>query len=128
MAAPGQDAASRTAALKASKTAKDQEWFQGRHWRVCAEISGRRELGGHRIDYHQGFFQVTGPAVFQTPFGHKGRSGYLIQETDAAGTDLPGTVPQAFGRGALRGAIERFGAVSGLPKRDPRRSGAEWAP
>jgi hypothetical protein len=121
-----QDAADRGNSLQASRAARNSAWFEGRFWRVCTEVTGRREMNGVRFEYFQGFFQVAPPALFQTPHGSKGRSGYLIRETDAAGADIPGGTMQTFGRGALLRANELFGSVSGLPRRDPRRSGAAW--
>ena len=86
------------AALRHSREQKLLSWFSGRHWRVCAEITGNREKDGFRISYFRGYFQVTAPAVFQTPFG----------------------------RIALERASESFRTVTGLPERDPRRHGAAW--
>lgn len=116
-----------TAGLRYSREDRQQAWFgDGRHWRVCGEITGNRIKDGFKVFYFRGFFQVAPPGVFQTPFGYKGRSGYLIQETDAEGKDLPGTAPQTFGRMALARANNIHHSVTGLPERDPRRHDARW--
>ena len=124
---PAQDAAARAEYLRSSSRQKFEQWFKDRHWRVCTEMTGNRVKDGYIVIYYKGFFQVTPPGTFQTPLGHRGRSGYLIQETDAGGTDLPGTEPVPFGRAALLHAIEEFGLVKDLPKRDPRRRAGTWA-
>jgi len=116
----------RTAALHASSEEKYLSWFRDRHWRVSTEITGDRTKDGHKIFYFKGFFQVEGPGVFQTPLRHKGRKGYLIQETGADGKDLPGTKPVPFGRTVLERASGQFGHITGLPKRDPRRRAGKW--
>jgi hypothetical protein len=104
---------------------KFEQWFSGRHWRVASEVSGERagEAAGLPPDcevrYQDGFFAVRPPHVFRTPLGHSGRQGYLITETDADGNDLPGAIRAAFGRTTLTRAVREYGAVSGLPAKDP---------
>lgn len=110
--------------LQRSRDAKFDLWFRDRHWRVMTEESGDRTWDGEDADgnqvtlvvhYDSGHFVIDQPGVFQTPLGHKGRAGFIIRETDAEGADLPGNITAAFGRAALERAIERYGAVTGLP-------------
>ncbi len=122
------DAAAQAELLRRAREEKFAGWFRGRYWRVCHEITGNREKDGFVVSYFRGHFQVKAPAVFQTPLGHKGRSGYLIQEINSAGSDLPGTQPHPFGRKALEHAISLYHSVTGLPERDPRRHGVSWLP
>lgn len=124
-----QDMTAKVARLAQTRDKQITDWFEGRHWRVCREITGNRELAGHRVGFFRGYFTITPPAVFQTPQGRRGRAGYLMQETDMFGRDLPGTDPLPFGRQALETANRRFpGAVTSLPKTDPRRKGVSWLP
>jgi hypothetical protein len=124
---PSPDKDARLATLASSREEKFDHWFAGRCWRVCTEITGPRVLDGHRIDYYRGYFLMEPPGTFQTPLGHRGRQGYLIQEISMEdGTDCP-TDPVAFGRQALEKAIERYGLITGLPRRDPRRRGTVWS-
>jgi hypothetical protein len=123
---PSQDAATRLQTLADSRESKFRHWFENRRWRVCHEITGTWTKDGHRISYFRGFFQMDPPGTFQTPLGHRGRKGYLIQETEPDGTDCQ-TEPVAFGRQALERAQERFGLITGLPPRDPRRRAAKWS-
>jgi hypothetical protein len=121
-----QDNRGRAETLARSRAEKFDSWFATRRWRVCAEVSGLRERDGHKVLYHRGFFKIEPPGVFQTPLGHKGRTGYLVQEVDGEGHDKEGTSPVAFGRRTLEHAINSYAAVTGLPEKDPKRAAGKW--
>lgn len=112
---------------EAAKDARDKRlraWFGKRRWRVMTEMSGerRQRLGVARemsvVRYDQGeFWIITRDRVFQTPFGYKGRHGFLIIEVDPeTGADLNPLSVAAFGYGVLTKAQELFKSFpDGLP-------------
>lgn len=106
---------SRASQIKGAKRQKLDEWFKGRQWRICTELSGPVE-GGVCKD---GQIILAAPAEFQTPLGNRGRRGYIVQEVDAAGNDLS-TRPQIFGIQVLRETQELYGAIVNLPPKRPR--------
>lgn len=106
-------------ALRQRREARFDSWFRDRRWRVCTEITGDRVSDTGIVRYSGGFFRMDPPGIFQTPLGHKGRAGYLIQEVDPDGGDRD-VPPVPFGRRTLEHAIEKYGAVSGLPAKDPK--------
>jgi hypothetical protein len=110
--------AGRGDALRQRREARFDEWFKDRRWRVCAEMNGEREANGSTVHYRGGFFRIDPPAVFQTPLGHKGRSGYLVQEVDKEGRDIPDS-RHPFGRRTLEHAVSAYQSVTGLPAKDP---------
>lgn len=89
-------------------------WFKDRRWRVRTELDGSVTLGGVKITYAKGAFEIAQPGVYVTPLGSSGRKGYVIVETDGDGHDIPGT-GTALGEAALRRAQEAFGTITGLP-------------
>jgi hypothetical protein len=85
--------------------------FKNRHWRVCTEVNGELESeGGNKVTYVNGRFTVDPPAGFSV--------GYLIQETDEGGADLPDSKRMAVGLDSLRRAAEEYGSITGLPSED----------
>ena len=105
----------RSVNIRASKHAKFEDWFQGRRWRICTELSGPVDGG----TCTEGEIKLTAPAVFQTPFGNKGRHGFIIQEVSTDGRDLA-TRPATFGLKVLREATELYGSITNLPAPRPR--------
>lgn len=90
-------------------------WFSGRRWRVATEATCVRDTpDGDRVTYEQGEFWVSEPAVYQTPLGRRGRHGFILQEVDEAGSDIPGS-RAAFGATALRRAFDLFGSIINMP-------------
>lgn len=92
-------------------------WFGTRRWRVMREVTGNVIMGGVKIAYAAGEFQIDQPGVFVTPMGHRGRRGFLLIETDEAGHDIAGSW-QAFGEATLRRAAAAYGTVDGLPEQE----------
>jgi hypothetical protein len=91
-------------------------WFAKRYWRVLSERTGAVTLGGVRIAYDQGVFDIDPPGVFISPFGVRARHGVAVIEIDADGHDLPGT-GTAFAESVLRRASETYGTITGLPEK-----------
>jgi hypothetical protein len=54
------------------------EWFNGRSWRVCTELTYDNPV----MRVKQGEFWIKGGKVFKTPFGNRGTHGYILQEVD----------------------------------------------
>lgn len=123
-----------------AKEARDRRlrgWFEKRRWRVMTEMSGERRKNlpckpGEpqqvaSIRYDQGEFWYTSPqGVFQTPFGYKGRHGFLIVELDPeTGNDLSPRNVVAFGHAVLAKAQDLWKCFpDGLPaeRKHPPRS------
>jgi hypothetical protein len=100
-----------------SSTGKWDEYFKGRHWRVAEELTGTVKIkvkGGAYIPvtFNRGAFRVAAPGAFVSPLStNKGRTGMVLQETDATGvTDIPGG-RVAFGAPAVQKAREQYQAV-----------------
>lgn len=102
----------RSESLKAAREASFARWFAGRRWRIATEESGTEEReGGVKIVYERGEFWVQPPGKFQTPLGHKGRHGYVLQEVDPhTGQDIEGS-RSTWGAQALRKAREQYRAI-----------------
>jgi hypothetical protein len=112
----------RRKALQESRQRRYAEYFDGRKWRIA------------------GKFQLPKGQAFQTPFGHKGRAGWIIQEV-VGGTDVPAArkdkgvwydaadrvVRAAFGWTTLTQAEKMFPGcmVDGVPSRPPRSKPGE---
>ncbi len=92
-------------------------WFGQRHWRVLTERTGVITIGGVRIAYSKGVFDISPPGVFTTPFGTRGRHGFVVIEVDDDGKDIPGS-GSAFGEAVLRRANAAYNTISGLPAED----------
>lgn len=106
----------RSASIRESRAARMSYWFKGRQWRICTELSGPVDGG----TCTEGEVRLTAPSVFQTPFGHRGRHGYIIQEVARSdGRDLS-TRPVTFGLKVLREAQELYGSIVNLPPPRPR--------
>lgn len=90
-------------------------WFEGRRWRVMTELDGTVTVGGVRFTYCKGAFEIEPPGVFVTPFGSRGRHGFVIIETGEDGRDIPGT-GTSFGGAVLHRANEAYHTISGLPE------------
>lgn len=105
----------RSEAATKARDARLAKWFEVRRWRVRIEDSATRKVGKTEVTYAQGEFWITGDHVFQTPFGYKGRHGFIIQEIDpVAGADIGD--PVCFGHAVLdkaQGLYQCFPA--GLP-------------
>jgi hypothetical protein len=120
---------SRSEAAKAQRDKRLTDWFGTRRWRVCTEVSGERKDGRDTVVYDHGEFWIigggarSGRPTFQTPFGHNGVHGFVIQEVDGAGQDL-GTEPVCFGHALLAKVHALYKCFpAGLPperKRPPR--------
>lgn len=98
---------------------KLDSWFGHRHWRVLTELTGAVTAGGVQITYDQGAFEVALPGAYVTPFGSRGRRGYVIAETGEDGRDAADSRAgsrAAFGEAVLRRAQRVYGTVSGLPE------------
>jgi hypothetical protein len=103
--------------------------FENRSYRVMTEITTRRDEPAHgrAVIYDKGELWVVATGSreldagdkFTTPLGDQGFHGFLVQETDFEGTDLPHRA--VFGHTALTTAAERFGHITGLPARSRRR-------
>ena len=89
------------------------QWFAERHWRVLTEATGLRQQLDAAVAYKDGKFVISG-GEFLTPLGTPaGTEGYLVQEQDPLGNDLP--VMAAFREDVLRKAEALYGTVAGLP-------------
>lgn len=106
---------SRAEPLREARERRFAEWFEGRRWRVRTEEQGERFLEGHRTVYDHGEFWIDTPGVFQTPVGHTGSHGFILQEVDAAGNDIEGSMV-AWGIQSIRQAATQFGAIVEVPK------------
>lgn len=103
--------------------------FENRAWRVVTEMTGRRDEPNfdRAVIYDKGELWVVatgsreldGLDKFTTPLGDQGFHGFLVQETDFEGNDLPHRA--VFGHTALTTAAERFGHIGALPARSRRR-------
>lgn len=103
---------SRSGALRRSREQKMKQWFGARHWRVATEVSSETD----DVVIAAGEFWTKGGKVFQTPLGHKGRHGYIMQEV-RDGVDVPGS-RVTFGWVTLAKAAEMFpGSIVELPPR-----------
>lgn len=69
---------SKSAALRTARQQRMADWFERRRWRVADELTF--ENADLRVE--SGEFWVLGGQVFRTPFGNKGRHGYILQEID----------------------------------------------
>lgn len=119
-----------------AKDARDKrlrDWFEKRRWRIMTEMSGerRQRLGvAHEmavVRYDKGeFWVITDDVTFQTPFGYRGRRGFLIVEIDpGTGKDLSPVSAAAFGHGVLVKVQELFACFpDGVPaeRKNPPRS------
>lgn len=92
-------------------------WFKDRRWRVRTELDGTVTLGGVKITYDKGVFEIDPPGCYVTPLGSRGRHGYVIIETGADGRDIPGS-GTAFGGAALFRAQRAYGTITGLPEEE----------
>ena len=121
----GEQGSSRSGSLRESRQKRMAEWFQGRRWRVCTELSSEQT----DVVIRKGEFWVTGGKVFRTPLGNKGTHGYILQEISVkTGQDVwkstgpgendvaPSRVP--FGWVTIRNASEMFpGSITEVPPR-----------
>lgn len=104
---------SRSEALRRSRELKMSQWFGARRWRVATDVSSEND----DVVIVQGEFWTKGGKVFQTPLGHKGRHGYILQEVTQDGVDIPNS-RVTFGWVTLNTASEMFpGSVIDLPPR-----------
>ena len=87
---------------------------------MLTERTGRITIGGVRIAYSKGVFDISPPGVFITPFGTRGRHGFVVIEVDDDGKDIPGS-GSAFGEAVLRRANAAYDTITGLPDQDGRR-------
>lgn len=95
-------------ALAVTRKAKFDEYFLDKKYSIIGEV-------------HLDKDPETGKQqVFQTPFGNKGRHGFVLQEE---GTDNKVVV----GATVLRKAAKEYGAVE-LPEKRTRRAKAESEP
>jgi hypothetical protein len=80
-----QEESARSTALRAARMARMSEWFDGRRWRVCTELT----YDTPEVTVRQGEFWVKDGKVFRTPFGNKGTHGYVLQEVEPeTGADI----------------------------------------
>lgn len=103
---------SRGEALRRSRNQKMTDWFGGRRWRLATETS----LENEDVLIRDGEFWMKPGRVFRTPFGHKGRHGYVLQEIDQNGADIPGS-RVTFGWITLQNASEMFPGSVDVPPR-----------
>jgi hypothetical protein len=98
---------------------KLDEWFGARKWRVQTEADGYvpdARFAGQEpgepvvVTFRQGKFEVHPPGSFTSPVGSRGRSGVLLQEVDADGKDIEGSL-QPWGHAAVKKAREEFHAI-----------------
>lgn len=97
-----------------------EEWFGARKWRVLTEADGEGSISGDfpgqqpgepvTVTFRQGSFTVSPPGSFISPLGSRGRSGVMLQEVAADGTDIPGSL-LAWGHAAVKRARDEFRAI-----------------
>lgn len=123
--------APRSAAVHAAHSRRMAEWFEGRRWRVCTELS----YDHADVKVVKGEFWVARGKVFRTPFGNKGSHGYILQEVNPdTGLDVwdgakvePSRAP--FGWVTIKNAAEMFpGCIAEVPPRPYGRRGGLTAP
>lgn len=69
---------SRSTALRAAREQRMAEWFGSRRWRLCTELT----YEATDISVKQGEFWILNGKLFRTPFGNKGKHGYILQEVN----------------------------------------------
>lgn len=90
------DEQSRGDKMRATRDRKMKELFEGKQYAILGEI--------HLSEDEQ----------FQTPFGNKGRNGYVIKEVNSGNRLMVGET-------VLRKAHEKYGSVPGLPPQKEKR-------
>lgn len=98
------------------------EYFKDRRWRIRTEANGPASVEQEPVDgeddlppiavkFRHGWFTVEAPGAFRSPLsGNPGRKGVLLQEVDADGNDIPGSL-YPFGVPVLKAAREEFHAI-----------------
>lgn len=109
----------RMEAVNAGRERRRRELFEGRQYRVMAELPpARLDLpGGGEWVSSRGEFWILGcDAVYTTPLGSKGQRGFYVCEISPAdGTDKQPREILCFGHSALEAAQKDFGSVPDLP-------------
>lgn len=112
--------ASRGDALRRSREGRMAEWFKDRRWRVAIELAFETP----DIVVDGGEFWTKDDKVFRTPFGNKGKHGYIMQEVNPdTGLDVwddekhePSRV--TFGWVTIKHAADMFpGSIAEVPAR-----------
>src|SRR6266849_3979192 len=98
----------RGAALQAALEKRMTAWFGSRRWLVCSELSYMID----DVTVKRGEFLILNDKVFRTPFGNKGKHGYILQEVEPdTGADVwHGNEPSraSFGWVIIRNAKDKF--------------------
>lgn len=99
------------------------EYFKDRRWRIVTEATGAAFIPATEgpleteegpvipVHFDRGRIRIDAPGAFRSPLsGNPGRSGFLLQEVDADGNDIPGS-QYPFGEPAVKAAREDFHAI-----------------
>jgi hypothetical protein len=92
----------RSIALRAARATRMSDWFEGRSWRVCTELTYETP----EMVVRQGEFWIKDGKVFKTPFGNKGTHGYILQEVQ------PGTGADVWKKGGKEPSRASFGWIT----------------